>query len=337
MKVIDKVIIPMLTVHNDELYLYGRTEWLIPERKFHDNSLKNLDNNFNHKKLSSSAKKKAKKAIKYMLYNANDKKVYNETTNSHFTYKVGFITLTLPSAQIHSDQEIKAKCLNHFLIEAKNKWNATNYVWKAERQVNGNLHFHILFDVWIPYRELRQVWNRIINKLGYVDRFEAKHKKKNPNSTDVHSLYKIKDVTKYIIKYMTKADKKNIDRVSMDNTLIENYQHITQSAVSKGAKKFLDSLASVGRIWACSTSLSNITGGQDIAEDVYMQEVDKIKKSKGTKVYNSEYVTCLYFDTNCLNAFDTPNLYGLFDSYVKSKFRTTTQLVDIGFSPPINN
>ena len=330
----NRVIIPMLSVHPDELYLYGKSEWLGNRQVSHKNSLDNLSNSNNHKNLSNAAKKKATRAIKYMLLTATDKKVYNTKFNSSFFFKVAFITLTLPSEQLHSDQEIKSLCLNQFLTEARKKWGLTNYVWKAERQLNGNLHFHILLDKFIPYSELRSCWNRITNKLGYVDRFEAKHHKRNPNSTDIHSLWKIKDVSKYVCKYMTKKDKRTKLFVSMDNVPIENYQHITKSAVSKGAKKYLDSISSVGRIWACSVSLSNLTGGSDIAEDCYISEINSLVKNKAVKCYKSSYVSCYYYDSSLINQFDTPNLYGLLQSFVTSKFGNIVQEADIIYNYP---
>jgi hypothetical protein len=329
---IDKVIVPLLSIHTDELYLYGKTEWLSQKPPKHLNSLSNLDNNHVNKKMSIKAKHKASRAIKYLLHYAPEKTVYNKKFNSSFKFKVGFITLTLPSAQKHSDQEIKSLCLNQFLIEAKKKWGLTHYVWKAEHQANGNLHFHILSDRFIPWKELREVWNRIINKLGYVDNFEAIHKKKNPNSTDIHSLWKIKNVAAYVTKYFVKPDKKNKDYVSMDNVPIENYQHIKQSAVSKGAKKYLDSLASVGRIWACSTSLSNLSGGQDVQDQCYLDEIEVIKKCSNVKVFNKEFVSCIYFDNSVINPVTTPNLYGLLQSFVDSKFGKLKQEVEVSNS-----
>lgn len=84
-----------------------------------------------------------------------------------------FITLTLASKQIHSDNVIRKELLNQFLTELRQKFGLENYIWKAEKQQNGNIHFHILIDIFISYTEIRQIWNRIQNKLGYVDRFRS--------------------------------------------------------------------------------------------------------------------------------------------------------------------
>lgn len=43
-----------------------------------------------------------------------------------------------------------------------------------EFQGNGNLHYHIVTDTYIDYFLAQKIWNRIINKLGYVDVYTAK-------------------------------------------------------------------------------------------------------------------------------------------------------------------
>lgn len=167
-------------------------------------SLANLQNNNHNGVLSKNAKKRMLNAIDWLLAYAVEKLVYQKSTKKKFKFKVGFVTLTLSSKQNHSDTEIKKQLLNHFLVECRKRWEVIHYVWRAERQKNGNIHFHILTDKFIPYQELRNVWNRIQNKLGYVDTFTANTGKTDPNSTDVHSVVKIRNIRKYVSKYMSK-------------------------------------------------------------------------------------------------------------------------------------
>jgi len=328
------LITPMLSVHNDELYLYGKREWITepPPRK--QSSLINLQLNYNHNKLSNNAKRKSKRAIKYLLFNANEKKVYNPKFKSSFSFKVGFITLTLPSEQIHTDQEIKSICLNQFLIEAKKKWCLINYIWKAERQQNGNIHFHILSDKFIPHQELRNVWNRIINKLGYVDKYKEKHHKKNPNSTDIHSLYKIKNIYSYISKYMTKQVSGSRIKTSAKEIGYIKRGCKDINSVSFGAKKYLGSLCNNGKIWSCSTSLSNLEGGKTELSDNYIKEIERLQKSKRAKRIDKDYVSCIYFDNSYLNATNTPLLFELFKNFVQSKFSNQLQNITYPNSAP---
>ncbi|MEY2830892.1 MAG: hypothetical protein RLZZ574_150 [Cyanobacteriota bacterium] len=115
-----------------------------------------------------------------------------------------FITLTLSSTQIHCDLILKRELLNHFIIDCSRNYGLVDYIWKAEIQKNGNLHFHLLTPNFIPHEELRANWNKIQDKLGYVQRSLNFKENKNPNSTDIHSLKKIKDVIAYTGKYMSK-------------------------------------------------------------------------------------------------------------------------------------
>ena len=141
----------------------------------------------NNGTLSANAKRKVSKAIEYLNTTATEKKVTEKIYGKTIKFKTTFITLTLPSQQQHPDSVIINKCLNSFLIEIIKFYNVKNYIWRAETQYHGNIHFHILADNFIPWNELRNRWNRIINKLGYVDRFHEKHGHKTPNSTTFKS------------------------------------------------------------------------------------------------------------------------------------------------------
>jgi len=157
--------------------------------------------------LSESAKKKLKKAIQLIVAIAQPKEAMNFKSGKLFKFKLNFITLTLPSPQkTVSDKEIK-HCLDNWIKRAKRKHNLKSYVWRAERQENGNLHFHIITDTYIHYEKIRNDWNSVINALGFVDRFVEKNGNKIPNSTDVHSIKKIKNLSQYFVKYMSKKHK----------------------------------------------------------------------------------------------------------------------------------
>jgi hypothetical protein len=108
-----------------------------------------------------------------------------------------FVTLTLPSAQVHTDNTIKEKVLNPFI-----KWITANssetykqgpkkgqkkgfgvsiYFWRAEPQKNTNLHFHIIADKYVPWEAIREKWNHYCENLGYVSRYALVQKRKLRN------------------------------------------------------------------------------------------------------------------------------------------------------------
>ena len=78
-----------------------------------------------------------------------------------------FVTLTLPAKQMHCDNDVKRDIFTPFMQEIIRKWNVKCYVWVAETQKNGNLHFHVLMDRGIPALRLRQIWNKHLNQMPY--------------------------------------------------------------------------------------------------------------------------------------------------------------------------
>jgi hypothetical protein len=61
-------------------------------------------------------------------------------------------------------------------------------------------------DVLMPNDEflLRHYWNRLLEKNNLLEDFKKKFKHNNPNSTDVHAVWKVKNLGAYIAKYMSK-------------------------------------------------------------------------------------------------------------------------------------
>lgn len=118
--------------------------------------------------------------------------------------KMVFITLTLPTVQIHGDKDIKHYCLRPFMRYLFDNHGVTNYIWKAEIQKNGNLHFHIVIDQFVDKEIISSTWNDCLEKLGYISAFEAKHGHRVPPSTQIQAARNQHDVESYIGKYIGK-------------------------------------------------------------------------------------------------------------------------------------
>lgn len=116
------------------------------------------------------------------------------------------VTLTLCSTQVHSDNEIKKECLGRWLPLVQSKYKIVFYYWIAEKQKNGNIHFHILTDRFLDQRWVRSSWNARLEKLGYLDSFEAKNGHREPNSTDIQAIKSLAHSSAYVTKYTSKAD-----------------------------------------------------------------------------------------------------------------------------------
>lgn len=308
-------LIPHCVVHPSSICLYTEVNYVNKRPratgKFFD--IEALEQNrksfINSKRkndgtLSVNAKRKISRAIEYLVTTATEKKVHERVFGKTITFKTSFITLTLPSTQIHKDSEIINRCLNSFLNECRQFHNLKNYVWRAERQKNGNIHFHILIDRFIPFYEIKNRWNRIINKLGYVDKFQEKNGNKTPNSTDVHSTRKVKNIKAYLTKYMCKEDQTS--KINEEGTADNNFQS--------------------GRIWSCNHELSETRGMNLIIDSEIESELKMIIDSKEVKKYEGSYFTVYYFDYHLMKKFGSEILFKYFSDYLFEKLNYSEQL-----------
>lgn len=236
---------------------------------------KNLKENSQNGVMSEKAAKKLKNAINWLVLSATHKTVKNNTTGKNYKFKVNFITLTLPFEQENiTDNTIKKELLNPFFMFLKNRYDFKTYVWKAESQKNGNIHFHIASDCFIPHNELRYFWNRLIAKKGYMSEYSSKFSSmsledyqeysysqgitdkevirkrflygkstnwENPNSTDVHAVEKVDNIAAYLASYMSKKE---------------------------DGKRPIQ-----GRLWGCS---QNISDENKLVVEIYQGEVSKV-------------------------------------------------------------
>lgn len=157
--------------------------------------------------LTTYSKKKLKRAIGLIVASAKEKEAPNFKTGKMFKFKLNFITFTLPAIDKGIEDKTIKKCLDNWIKRAKRKHKLNSYVWRAERQANGNIHFHMITDVWIHYEKIRNDWNAVLRETGLIEKFRAKHGHENPNSTDVHAIWKVKNLVQYFVKYMSKTHK----------------------------------------------------------------------------------------------------------------------------------
>lgn len=167
--------------------------------------------------ISPNARTKIRNAILWLEASAKWKWCYSKKTSSWFRWKLNFIHLTIPAQGIKSDKFIK-KILNRFFLYAYRKTGLRSYVWKAESQERGEIHFHITSDCYIWKRTLQNIWNGCLRYYGVIGTHT------DPPSTRVHPTHNIINMTAYLVKYMTKND---------------NFRRTIQ-----------------GRLWGCSRNLS---------------------------------------------------------------------------------
>lgn len=174
--------------------------------------------------ITTGAKKRLSKAVTLLIQSSKQRYVYNPWLNRKMKFHLNFITLTISSTEsLLTANEAHKQLLEPFLLHARRKWKMSKYVWKAELQERGQIHYHITTDVYIDLSALRNKWNELQRNAGLLTEFEKKYGHSNPNSTDIHSVKKIKNIESYLIKYISKSSQNEV--------------------------------ATTGKIWDCSMSL----------------------------------------------------------------------------------
>lgn len=279
--------------------------------------------------ISEKAERRIKTAIDWLCATAEEKTFYTKARKVKSKFRVNFITLTLPSLQAHSDNVIKKECLNHFLTILRTKYKCSKYVWKAEAQQNGNIHFHIASDVFIHHTALRNHWNTIIEKLCYVSRYAsaqvafhaagfkfrpAQAKKRtyaqqlasyqlsvsqkwqSPNTTDVHSVRHITDISAYLAKYCAKNGKPNPDKVKKYPTEYRSWDKEQQKKYRQYVNIHCIERALEGNLWGLSEVLSKLKSAViEMGEEAF-NEWERIKGLKPTHVKRTEFGECMYIN-----------------------------------------
>lgn len=232
--------------------------------------LKKLPSSNKHNfELSHKGAKRIKEKVSWLYTLAKRQTVTTHNGKILDGFKMNFITLTLPAQQQHTTDKIIKFCLNQFLTELTTRFGLKNYVWRLEYQKNGNAHFHIACDCFLEYWQARSIWNRCLNKLGYVNEYIkasenltfaqycAKHSRfttidtktlnerfcygkstkwSNPNTVDIRLVTNHKNIAFYISKYITKISKEPLNPIVAER----------------------EQLNSNMRLWFCSRSLSKL-------------------------------------------------------------------------------
>lgn len=225
------------------------------------------DNNSSSGILSAKGAVRLENAVQWLIMAAKWQEVYSYECQRYVRFKANMVTLTLPSKQQHTDQQIKAKVLNQFLVEARRWLGLGQYVWRAETQMNGNIHFHLITTTFLEPFRLREVWNRCCEKLGYITAFEQQHGHRNPNSTDVHSIKHVRKLGSYMSKYVAKnrvwAKVGELRQVGNEvrEVLYGSQEYTAEPAEQKQGKVVGSVMAGplrkvAGRLWYASKGLS---------------------------------------------------------------------------------
>lgn len=89
---------------------------------------------------------------------------YQLLVDSNLTEKAYASFVTLTYGNIYPDDKTAKKDLDNFLKRLRRLFGGNfHYVWVAERQKRGAIHFHILMPNYVPKEWLNKHWNQVVN------------------------------------------------------------------------------------------------------------------------------------------------------------------------------
>ena len=264
--------------------------------------------NRTNKLISDKSAKRIKNAVQLLYVCSKPKKVFSKSKGSYFSFKINFITLTLPSKQIHTDKEIHTGIFLKFIRHIRKKFTGLLYFYKVESQDNGNIHYHMNTNVFMHHDFIRKTWNTYCEELGYVSRSGII----NPNSTDIKAVLKVKELATYLSSYISKKDiykkplkrylrryKKQLKEKSCCHRLPINYfKNIKRKITIK--------------LWDCSELLKKSIPSYEMPNDSIYNELRVMEKQK--EVIQTEYAKIIL---NPTYSNEYPNVNKLFKEQIK--------------------
>ena len=211
---------PVLQVRNSSTFVYWKPDSHPHMSEFakHLLSQRMKKNKTYSGTVTKHTQKRIRTAVNLLLQVSPTRKILNPVNNKLQNFKINFITLTIPVQSVRiQPAECYSNCFKPFLQWLQKTRGIKHYIWKAELQKEkdftgkikankGQLHYHITTNVFIHYQDIQNKWNYLLQKAGYIHEYKEKFNSINPNTTDVHAVYKIKDLEAYLVKYISKED-----------------------------------------------------------------------------------------------------------------------------------
>ena len=308
--------------------------------------------------LSPHAKKRIFEAMDWLIHLSKNKQAYNFHVKKYFNFKLAMITLTLPSDQKHSDLFIKKYLLNEFLTVIRKKFGIKNYIWKAEKTIKKNIHFHIVIDQYVYHKEINKIWNRQLSRHGYIKQYKANQENQHKDgfglrhdlisnwpeekqkkayefglktkwecptgTSDIHSLKKIRNAKSYLTKYITKnPDLEKAIKAELEEYKVEKKSWLLSDEEIETCKnKAVEKMSIQGNIWYISQSLSKIKAPQTELTNEIQAELEVLHKKKSDKILQKDYCKIITIPVNDLLKYGFKAIHKIFSEYMLHLYNT---------------
>lgn len=185
--------------------------------------------------------------------------VYNPVSLRYQYHTFSFITLTIASNDNITARQAYDNLLAPFLDWMRKTMLVKTYIWKAELQKRGQIHYHITTPAWIHHRQIRDKWNALQRSAGLLDQYAATHGHFNPNSTDVHNTRNIRKMDQYLVKELSKSFAAiNVEAINDVNNMVARGELEPSLAEEKIKEIEEQKITTMGKIWDCSNDLAGV-------------------------------------------------------------------------------
>lgn len=312
-------ILPCFSIKSDKIVLFSKLDGY--ERRYSKVPESNKRCSIS---LSRKSAQRIKDSINLLYACTKSKTIFEKSSGKYYTFKVNFITLTLPKLQVHTDAEIHKNIFLKFIRHCRRIYKGFMYVYKAEVQDNGNLHYHLNTNTYIHYKTLRDTWNNYCRIFGYID----KSNNNDPNSTDIKAVHNKTALATYMAKYISKKDiyKKPLQRYfRIYKSQIQ--EHTEYTNLPKNYFNNIKRKVNI-KLWDCSNCLKNVRSSHEGIDNQTYNEINTIALTANT--IPLDYVTLI-----CDVKYNNPNtpkinkLYKEMVSYVKANDALQASLITI--------
>lgn len=166
------------------------------------------------KKTAKKQEKKVPEKKTEKLYSINKTKLRSKI-NSFFHLRTtqkfcAFYTISFP---LNFPDKSAMKVLNNCLTNMRVRYQAFDYIFVAERQKNGTIHFHMLVNRFFNVRIINHLFgNAILNEIQKNSLFHLNFNKQKYNGVDVKYIRNSKNLKGYLTKYVSKNDEYFVTR-----------------------------------------------------------------------------------------------------------------------------
>jgi hypothetical protein len=215
--------------------------------------------------LSQGSRKRLAKAVTIMTQAVEPRWITNPCTGKLQYHRFAFITLTVSCAENITAREAYDKLFNHFLdwmtrTAAKKTPALKTYIWKAELQKRGQIHYHITTPGFLHWQEIRDKWNSLQRDAGLLEDYAKKNGHYNPNSTDIHDTRKVAAADRYMIKELCKTiSAVQVEAIAEVNKLVAAGELSPALAEEKVEEIKAQKITTIGKIWGCSEDLAGVS------------------------------------------------------------------------------